>query len=197
MPLFFTALYPQILRRRPNRNLGEAVQAGQFRSDLYYRLCAHTIALPPLRERLDDIALLVHHFIDEVSRMFGKASPAVAPELLARLRSYRYPGNIRELQAMVYDAMARHTEGVLTLEQMPGLAEVAPHPASGGGVSAQDYLNTLFGHFPTIHEMQEYLIDEALQLAQGNSNVAASLLGITRQTIANHMKTRKPKSTEL
>lgn len=180
-----------------NRNLSEAVQAGQFRSDLFYRLCAHTIALPPLRERRDDIALLVHHFIDDVSRMYGKSSPPVSAELLARLRSCRYPGNIRELQALVYDAMARHTEGALNIEHVPTLADVLPHQEKvERGASALDFLTTLFGHFPTIHEMQEYLIDEALHLAQGNSNGAASLLGITRQTIANHMKIRKLKDTE-
>lgn len=176
-----------------NRNLREEMQAGRFRSDLYYRLCTHTTELPPLRERSEDIQLLTLHLVEEAARAYGKQPPLLSAELLVQLRALPYPGNVRELQGLVLDAMARHQEGLLTCEHFRLRQEQnSPVIPTGGN----EPLLSLFGHFPSFHEIEDYLIDEALKLSSGNHNLAASLLGITRQTITNRLKARtgdKPK----
>lgn len=171
-----------------NRNLREEMQSGRFRSDLYYRLCTHTIELPPLRERSEDIPLLSIHLVEEAARAYGKQPPLLSTELLAQLRTLPYPGNVRELQGLVMDAMARHRDGVLTCEHFKLSRELC-----GGTVAmgANEHLLSLFGHFPSFHEIEDYLIDEALKLSNNHHNLAASLLGVTRQTITNRLKMRE------
>lgn len=172
-----------------NRNLPDAIAAGCFRSDLYYRLCAHKIELPPLRERSDDIPLLTAHFVEEAARSTGKTPPLLSAELVVRLRTLPFPGNIRELRGLVFDAMACHQAGPLTAEyfKLPLSAAAGLEPPLGGGESLQAF----FGHFPKFCEIENYLIDEALKLSSNNLNLAASLLGVTRQTITNRLKARK------
>src|SRR5690349_6554037 len=82
--------------------------AGQFRKDLYYRLCAHQVHVPPLRARPGDIPILLDHFLEEAAASLGKKKPAVPKELPILLASYPFPGNVRELRAMVYDALSLH-----------------------------------------------------------------------------------------
>ena len=170
-----------------NHNLLEEMTTGRFRSDLYYRLCAHTIELPPLRERSEDIPLLTIHFVEETARTYGKQPPLLNAELLMHLRTLPYPGNIRELQGLVLDAMARHQEGLLTCEHFKMSKEACGTIAPTG---SSKHLLSLFGHFPSFHEIEDYLIDESLKLSSGNHNLAASLLGVTRQTITNRLKAR-------
>lgn len=171
-----------------NRNLREEMQSGRFRSDLYYRLCTHTIELPPLRERSEDIPLLTIHLVEEAARAYGKQPPLLSAELLAQLRTLPYPGNVRELQGLVLDAMARHRDGVLACEHFK-----LPRDLCGGAVTVggNGHLLSLFGHFPSFHEIEDYLIDEALKLSNNHHNLAASLLGVTRQTITNRLKMRE------
>lgn len=171
-----------------NRNLLEAISQERFRSDLYYRLSVHKIELPPLRERSEDIPLLVVDFVEEAARATGKPPSALSTELLTQLRFLSYPGNVRELQGLVLDAMARHQDGLLTSEQFH--LSIQPEHRAVASVRCSDYLLTMFGHFPTFNEIENYLIDEALTLSANNLNLAASLLGITRQTITNRLKTR-------
>lgn len=94
-----------------NRDLRRRAVEGGFRQDLYFRLSAHHIEVPPLRMRKEDIPLLVGHFIQEAARSMGKPAPEPTPELLSLLSVYHYPGNIRELRAMLYDAVALHSSG--------------------------------------------------------------------------------------
>jgi len=171
-----------------NRNLREEMQSGRFRSDLYYRLCTHTIELPPLRERSEDIPLLTIHLVEEAARAYGRQPPLLSAELLAQLRTLPYPGNVRELQGLVLDAMARHRDGVLACEHFK-----LPRDLCGGAVTVggNEHLLSLFGHFPSFHEIEDYLIDEALKLSNNYHNLAASLLGVTRQTITNRLKMRE------
>jgi two-component system, NtrC family, response regulator HydG len=170
-----------------NHNLQMEMRSGRFRSDLYYRLCAHTIELPPLRERSEDIPLLTIHMVEETARAYGKQPPLLSAELLAHLRTQPYPGNVRELQGLVLDAMARHQEGLLTCEHFKLTRETCGSSSSAG---SSNHLLSLFGHFPSFNEIEDYLIDEALALSSGNHNLAASLLGVTRQTITNRLKAR-------
>jgi two-component system, NtrC family, response regulator HydG len=181
-----------------NHDLEKLMEEEKFRKDLYYRLCACQIQLPPLRERLEDIPLLLNHFIGEAARSFKKAKPTPSPEVADLLASLHFPGNVRELQAMVFDAVARHTSGVLSYSHFPTMLRAIPlsrHPAPDAASEEEpDPLCVLFGKFPTIEEVEEYLIARALKLAQGKTGTAASLLGITRQGL--HKRTKPAKCKE-
>ena len=174
-----------------NVNLHDRILEGRFRRDLYYRLSTHQIHIPALRERREDIPLLLETFMKASAQHFGKDVPAVSPELLRALAAYDFPGNIRELQARVDDAIARHEEGILSLDYFPGISAVAQvHTTALSEVSTDDTagIYKLFGRLPTFREIEDYLIMEALKLSEGNYIVAASILGVTRQTISNRHK---------
>ncbi|WP_298436480.1 sigma-54 dependent transcriptional regulator [Geobacter sp.] len=173
-----------------NRNLQEMMAAGTFRRDLYYRLSAHRVTLPPLRERREDIPLLVDHFLEQSAAAMGKKKPTPPPELYRYLSAYPFPGNVRELQALVADAVARHQHGVLALESFreamgsSHCADLAELPRQiAGVVGAPDRL-------PTLKEAEQALIAEALRLAGGNQGLAASYLGITRQALNKRLSRR-------
>jgi DNA-binding NtrC family response regulator len=176
-----------------NHDLESAIKEGKFRKDLYYRLCCHHIHIPALRDRREDIPLLLSHFIDEAAHQYGKRPPGVSPELNSALTGYDFPGNVRELHAKVFDAVARNVNGILTLRDFPGLSPAAPElaqPAPGEQTGERNGIYSLFGRLPTFREIEEYLIDEALKLSNGNHAAAATLLGITRQTVTNRTKSR-------
>src|SRR5437588_11076247 len=102
-----------------NRDLKGLAAAGQFRSDLYYRLSVFTIPLPPLRERAEDLPLLVEHFLKRFGRDLGKAVDRASPETLELLRQYPWPGNLRELQSVLKEALLRASGPVLVPEFLP------------------------------------------------------------------------------
>ena len=174
-----------------NVNMQERIKEGRFRRDLYYRLCSHQINIPALRERREDIPLLLESFIEEAARHFGRSIPEISPELVQALAEYDFPGNVRELQARVSDAVARHGEGILTLDDFYGISAAtqlnspAPSLAPTSGTAG---VYSLFGRLPTFREIEDYLIVEALKVSDGNYAVAASILGVTRQTISKRLK---------
>jgi DNA-binding NtrC family response regulator len=173
-----------------NRNLQSIIAEGKFRKDLYFRLCAHQIDIPPLRERLEDIPLLLAHFLAAAASEFNKKKPSLPQELVTLLQLYSFPGNIRELEALVFDAVAQHVSGILSMEKFKKFIS-AEHPAKQNSKPLQTEENSLaavFGHFPTIREVEERMIDEAMKLAKGNQSMAASLLGMTRQTLNSRLK---------
>lgn len=169
-----------------NRECQKCMLEGNFRKDLYYRLCSIHIQIPPLRERTEDIAILLDHFIDESARALNKKKPYAPRELVTLLSNYTFPGNIRELKAMVFDAVAQHRSGVLSLNsfrkfilEKGGHIETAilsPQPSDS---SSLDFS----GRFPSLKEAEDFLIAEALKRADGNQGIAASLLGLTRQAL--------------
>jgi DNA-binding NtrC family response regulator len=172
-----------------NRDLQKQIAAGKFRNDLYYRLCTHQVTIPSLRERLDDIPLLLDHFLATAAGYINKKKPTPPPELVTLLTLYPFPGNVRELEAMVFDAVARHSSGILSMESFRAVIGderlACPDSAVPAGGNP---LTSLFGHFPTVKEVEEYMIGEAMILAKGNQGMAASLLGMTRQTLNNRLK---------
>ncbi len=161
------------------------VDSGTFRKDLYFRLRTHHIQLPALRERIEDLPHLTNHFMGKAARTLGKPAPAAPLALYQWLRNYPFPGNIRELEGMVFDAVARCQGAVLPLQsfkdagadgvQMLGSLD-ALSTISPSGASFPDPL-------PTLKEAEESLICEALRRADGNQGVAAGLLGISRQAL--------------
>jgi two-component system response regulator HydG len=174
-----------------NVNLQERIKEGRFRSDLYFRLFSHQIHIPALRERREDIPLLLDIFTKDSAGHFGRSIPDVSPELVKALMEYDFPGNVRELQARVSDAVARNSEGTLTLDDFPGISSVALDECSTP-VIAPTATNAgiygLFNRLPTFREIEDYLIVEALKISEGNYAVAASILGVTRQTISKRLK---------
>jgi DNA-binding NtrC family response regulator len=176
-----------------NRNLQQMIADGKFRNDLYYRLFAHQILVPPLRERIEDIPLLLDYFLETSARAIGKKKPTPPPELAVLLSVYSFPGNIRELEALVSDAVIRHTGGILSMESFSSvIGEERRSPAVREKLSAPEgeSLNALFGHFPTIGEVEEYMINKAMALARGNQGIASNMLGIGRQTLNKRLKKR-------
>jgi len=171
-----------------NRDLQELVNAGQFRKDLYYRLYSHRVQVPPLRDRPEDIPLLLDHFLEQAATQLGKKKPTPPRELTQLLTLYSFPGNVRELEALVFDAVARHGSGILSMNVFHAVLETqgAEHTKAGIGVSPENEtlpLYELFGHFPTLAEVESYLIEQAMVLAKGNQSMAAKMLGMGRQTL--------------
>jgi DNA-binding NtrC family response regulator len=174
-----------------NRDLPQLISIGKFRKDLFYRVCAHQIAIPPLRDRFDDLPLLLDHFLENAATTFSKKKPTYPPELVTLLSLYSFPGNIRQLEAMVNDAVARHGSGILSMEsfrrvvslEQPSLREETTLLLPG-----ENPLVGIFGHFPTIREVEEYMIAEAMRMAQGNQGIAGTLLGMARQTLNKRLK---------
>lgn len=164
-----------------NRNLKAMLQAGAFREDLYYRIIAHQIRIPPLRERRGDLPLLLDHFLKEASETLGKTKPSTPVELVSHLATHEFPGNVRELRAMVHDAVSNHSGGVLALTQF--LRHIDAHRElerqKGGGSGGLVFPARL----PTLREMTLLLTQEALTRAGNNQTAAARLLGLSRQSL--------------
>jgi DNA-binding NtrC family response regulator len=178
-----------------NRDLQKQIVEGKFRRDLYYRLCTHLINIPPLRERLDDIPRLLDHFIAKAAVSLNKKKPTPPPELAVLLSLHPFPGNVRELEAMVFDAVTRHSSGILSMESFRGLVgderSVLSTVERALQAPAENALAAIFGHFPTVDEVESYMIGEALRMSQGNQGIAAGLLGMGRQTLNKRLKTRE------
>lgn len=155
-----------------------------FRPDLYYRLCSHRVELPPLRDRLDDLPLLTAHFLKKAAALLGKAAPVAPAELNRYLAAYRFPGNIRELEAIIHDSVARSAGRTLPLE--PIVAAIGTDlrlPISAVPAIAQCPVCPFADKFPTLKAAEDLLISEALRLAGNNQRLAATYLGITRQAL--------------
>jgi len=163
----------------------------RFRPDLYYRLSAFTIHLPPLRERLDDLGALVHHFLGLFSPEMGRDIHEIAPDALERLRAYPWPGNIRELQNVLRQALMRATGTVLLSSFLPELSAAAAgaeaSPPQGfdlvGFIRERLTPTTSDLMDQTNREVDRILLTHALEYTHGNHTEAAKLLGISRQTM--------------
>lgn len=169
-----------------NRDFKAMISAGTFRSDLYHRLTIHQIQLPPLRERRGDIPLLAEYFSHEAAAALGKELAELSIELKFALSGFDFPGNVRELMNLVSNAVACNRSGVLTRHDFPGLEPVTASRKKGVvRVSNEGSFTcyTAFEKFPTINEVEELLIQEAMKLSEGNKGVAVELLGISRPTL--------------
>ncbi|MBF0420669.1 MAG: sigma-54-dependent Fis family transcriptional regulator [Magnetococcales bacterium] len=177
-----------------NRNLSSSSEHPGFRDDLYFRLAAHHVRIPPLRERKEDIQLLVNHFLAEGSKARRISVPTPPKELYKWLESYHFPGNVRELKAMTMDALAHHESGMLSLELFKrqivgpsGLNQPEPGHHEGEESLFRDHPDPL----PSIQAATDLLIQEALRRTSNNQGIAAAILGITRQTLNRRLQARK------
>ncbi len=185
-----------------NRDLERMVEEGTFRPDLYYRLNGFTIKLPPLRERGDDILVLVEHFLRIFNRELGKSVHDVSSEALELLLNYRWPGNIRELQSVIRQALLQATGPILLPDflpaelresdepmtfETPAAAAMRDEPLAGFNGFIEERLkhgsNDLYAE--TIELIEKHLVARVLQHTSGNQSRAAKILGITRGSLRN------------
>ncbi|HYC33563.1 MAG TPA: sigma-54 dependent transcriptional regulator [Gemmatimonadales bacterium] len=177
-----------------NRDLKGEVDAGKFRSDLYYRLNVVPIRTPALRERPDDIPRLVHHFVQRTAEHQGIAAPAIAAETVQLLQRYRWPGNVRELANAIERAVILSRGNVLRpsafeehlRETAPGgpPPAAAPGPAYAGAPAAAAEPQPF-----DLEAIERKAIERALEATGGNRTRAAKLLGISERTLRNKLNT--------
>jgi two-component system nitrogen regulation response regulator GlnG len=181
-----------------NRSLETMVARGRFRQDLFYRLTVFTIQLPPLRERGDDLSLLVQHYIRRFSRELGKEVQGVAPQTLDLLRQYAWPGNVRELQSILKQALLQATGSILIPDFLPAgvLRRNAPAETPGPDdtrpllafVEEQLAAGAEDLYEQTLRRMERLLLGRVLQHTSGNQVQAARILGITRGSLRNKLR---------
>jgi two-component system nitrogen regulation response regulator GlnG len=183
-----------------NRDLKKMVSDGDFREDLYYRLNGFTIEVPPLRERGDDLLLLLQHCLERFNRELGKDVHGVAPEALDFLMRYPWPGNVRELEAVVRQSLLQTTGNVILPEFLPDVvrkdvtaeAVVGPsdEPASDlrGWVEGRLRNQSRDMYSEVIQLTERYLLTIVLRATGGNQSQAAKLLGITRGSLRSKIR---------
>jgi len=160
-----------------SRNLLQEVRRGRFRPDLLYRLRTVSFYLPPLRERQEDIPLLVNHCLARLNRTYGKEVRGVDPKVIHLFQHYSWPGNIRELERVLEYAFVFVKGAVITKDHLPELEPPLVKPAP----------DATLDHYRGAGERLS--IQKALQKAQGRREVAARLLGISRSSLWRKMKT--------
>jgi DNA-binding NtrC family response regulator len=172
-----------------NQDLQTLQGSGKFRKDLYYRLRAHHIHIPPLRDRKEDLPVLVNHFLEQASKTLGKEKPTPPSDLLTLLVTHPFPGNVRELGSMIFDAVSRDKSGKLSLDlfrpylyqQSASLDTARTDPAMAAF--------TLKEKVETVSQVTEkQMIIDALNKTSQNRTKAAQLLGISRRTLQNKIK---------
>tara|TARA_R110001583_G_scaffold103193_1_gene250347 strand:+ start:300 stop:1706 length:1407 start_codon:yes stop_codon:yes gene_type:complete len=173
-----------------HQDLGKKQQAGEFRKDLYYRLRIHQVEIPPLRRRSSDIALLLEYFLAEAAEELGKNKPTVPKELPVLLANYAFPGNVRELRSLAFDAMSQHRSRMLSMDVFRRVLDQdtpSLEPDTGPG-------NTLFSPdqpLPTLQEVGLLLVEAAMERAQGNQSLASRLLGISQPALSKRLKKKE------
>jgi DNA-binding NtrC family response regulator len=161
-----------------NRQIEETVKNGSFRQDLFYRLNVIRIQIPPLRERKEDVPPLVTHFLRQFNERFRREVTGLAPDALAALTAYDFPGNVRELENLLERAYALGAGGRIRLADLPTLA-ASPRPAS---VTASTQA------LPTLAQVEKDLILQALSAFDNDKERAAHALGLSRRTIYRRLK---------
>ncbi|UCE52351.1 MAG: sigma-54-dependent Fis family transcriptional regulator [Desulfobacterales bacterium] len=174
-----------------NQELETLQLSGKFRKDLYYRLCDHHIHIPPLRDRREDLAVLLEHFLEKASKTLGRKKPTPPEELITLISTYHFPGNIRELESMIFDAVSSHKSGKLSMDifKIHISQKHAIHETdSEKGSSEKRTLITFSEQLPTLKQAEQLLIDEAMKRSNSNQSIAALSLGISRQALNKRLK---------
>ncbi len=162
-----------------NRDLRERVERGEFREDLYFRLEVLPVYLPPLRERIEDLPLLIKHFREKLSAKIGIEAPQVGPEVVDAFRRYRWPGNVRELEHTLEQLFILANDDVLTAKDLPEKFHHVPVAAGEVGLPAGGL---------SLEELEQDLIRQALERSGGRIKEAAELLGLTYKTLQYRLK---------
>jgi DNA-binding NtrC family response regulator len=160
-----------------NKDLNKLVRKGIFREDLFYRIHVIRLALPSLRDRREDIPLLIEHFIAKFNRLQGKNVVGISDEVLARLMEHDYPGNVRELENIIEHAFVLCRGALIELAHLPpqlrgdAVGETSPNIAG-----------------MTLEAMERFIITDALRRHNGNRTAAARQLGINPSTLFRKLK---------
>jgi two-component system response regulator AtoC len=167
-----------------NKTLRDEVSAGRFRQDLFYRLEVVPITIPPLRERADDIPLLVQHFLDKYNRRLGRSVASISPDALDQLASWRWPGNVRELENVMERAVLLADGDALKASDLHGVGAGSepPSPTEDERLDLKAWVR--------LHtaRLERSRIQRALDQAEGNVTRAAKVLGISRKSLQTKMK---------
>jgi DNA-binding NtrC family response regulator len=162
-----------------SRDITKMVAAGTFREDLFYRLNVVSITLPPLRDRVDDIPVLVEHFLKEISSSKHTAPRKVSPEVMRRFTSYRWPGNVRELRNTLESMMVLAEGEIMTERDLPErITEASQSPTTAKEVPTG----------VTMEELEKLAIVKALDQCGGNRTHAANRLGISVRTLQRKLR---------
>src|SRR5207245_786015 len=156
-----------------NRDLERAMTEGSFRQDLFYRLNVVRVTLPPLRERREDIPSLINHFLRRFNKRFHRDVRGVAPEALAALSAYTFPGNVRELENLIERAFAMGSREQIALTDLPSLSKT---PMAATPVTSPESVTALA-------DVERELILKALAVFKDDNEAAAKALGISRGAI--------------
>ncbi len=175
-----------------NRDLSKLQESGRFRKDLYYRICFHHLHVPPLRERRDDLPLLMHKFLEVAAQDLEKKRPSPPLELISLLSNYHFPGNIRELKSMIFDAVAGHHSKILSMDRFE--AHIKQRSSIDRIPSKQcpgknHICFSCFDPLPTLENATCLLVGEAMKRTNNNQTMAARFLGISRQRLGRFLKT--------
>jgi DNA-binding NtrC family response regulator len=180
-----------------NRDLDQMIEDGKFRMDLYHRLNGYRLDMPPLRDRGNDIMLLIRFFLAKYSKELNKDAPVVSPEALEMLTTYAWPGNVRELQTVLRTAILKATGHVITPELFPyTMSVVSPVRELSDNdvflpcnieefVDEREKSRSHDLYAETLEMMEHYLITRVLRETDGNQSKAAEMLGITRGSLRN------------
>ena len=197
-----------------HQNLEEMIEKGSFRRDLYYRLRGVTLSLPPLRERIEDIAELTHYFLFRFNQQLGTSVESIAEEAIHRLQQYKWPGNIRELQSVVREAMIASTGPTLLDEFLPldilesknanalqndeVIVEVGPEGWETLGPKVESLLQERSGfvYRDSLLQFDRLILQRVMNICGGNQVKAAELLGMSRPTLRNKLRLVNPKISE-
>ena len=167
-----------------NKDLEKMVREGQFREDLFYRLSVIPIVMPPLRDRKEDIPVLVEHFIIDYNARFKKAIAGITPKALKILLNYDWPGNVRELRNVIERAIILQDDGLIDVDLLP----LRISEFSGEGVDLPGAGLAIPSQGIDLYQVEKELIRQALMKARGNQTQASRLLSISRDTLRYKMK---------
>ncbi|MBW2148807.1 MAG: sigma-54-dependent Fis family transcriptional regulator [Deltaproteobacteria bacterium] len=164
-----------------NRDLLGLVKKGAFREDLFFRLNVITITIPPLRERGEDILLLIHHFADKFAKQFGKSKPRFSESAISAFKNYYWPGNVRELENVIQQLVVMTESNIIEVPDLPSLMRFSALRETG--------------LTRTLAEVEAEYIRNVLASVGGNKTRAAEILEIDRKTLREKLKLNRLKST--
>jgi two-component system, NtrC family, response regulator PilR len=166
-----------------NRDIDTMVAEGRFREDLYYRLNVISLTVPPLRERAEDILQIAQYFLGRFAREFGKSTRWISPDAIRRLKTYPYPGNVRELENIIEHAVTFNTSDTIMVDDLPERLHAtrkAPVPEDD---DIGHFLDEDFNLERYMEGVERRFLVEALERAGGNKTVAARILGVSFRSV--------------
>src|SRR5262245_32096195 len=173
-----------------NRDLAQAIERGQFREDLYYRLNVFEIAIAPLRDRAEDILPLAEAFLDDLGRTMGRPAAGISRDAREFFLAHAWPGNVRELRNAIERAILLCDGGLITREHLPAVV-ARPEPAADGDGSSIDLEAPLPAEGVNLEQVDRSFVERALAKTRGNRSKAARLLGLTRSQLYSPMQRYK------